>query len=531
MPWKVIPESGKFKVYKLGADNKPTGKPVGTHGTKSEAQAQMRAMYASEKPKKEATVPDSAGDVSSAEQATFPGLDEAITAGHEKDYYGNPVPVMVVESIGGPLTFADLMAEEEARETTYEMYDLVDKFSRLSRSIMASDVEDKAAALIALAKEYASLVKQKTSEDNDEKSNEAIARQIASSHQPAHKDTDQNQPGGDSDDPTTTKTQDLYIWKDGSTYRWVSAYSNNRRDSDNPPEIISTESHREFDQALEKGEWPMPELWLWHVPYPVGVTQYHAFDESTGFPVAAGVFNKGCEWAAEGVLKAGWDGVSHGMPSVWLQRDPADSSIIIRHRTKEITFLPTWAAANKLAFNIIQKESTMIDEMTKGLPAHKRDEFIAAFGEERVKQIEETLEATSKAADEAGVEKKEGETTPETQAQPEALTPDSPVVKAMLMVVERLEALETRLKELETKQVEEKEAEAEPFDLIAHLTKNSAIGQPTTKVRANSKEAKDKPEEAEQPSWTQTTMGMRLSLIDQLVNANQEYYNRDGGTN
>lgn len=314
--------------------------------------------------------------------------------------------------------------------------------------------------------------------------------------------------------------KELYIWKEGDTYRWLAAYSNNRRDNDNPPEIITTESHKEFDEALTKGEWPMPELWLWHIPYSVGITQYHAFDESAGFPIAAGVFNKGCEWAAEGVLNAEWDGVSHGMPSPWIRRDEKDASHIVRHRTKEITFLPTWAAANKLAFNIIHKESEMTEEQ-KGLPAHKREEFIKAFGEERVKQIETALEATAKAADEAGVEKKEE--TPTEATPKEALTPDSEIVKALGLVMETITAMradfDNRLKAMETYQAEQKETEA-PFDLVKFLKDKSTIGQETAKVDGRSILAKDKPQE------TKTQTGS--SFTENFMKLNQAWYEQGG---
>lgn len=310
------------------------------------------------------------------------------------------------------------------------------------------------------------------------------------------------------------REKSLYIWKEADAYHWLAAYSNNRRDNDSPPEIISTESHKEFDIALQENKWPMPELWLWHIPYPVGITQYHAYDESTGFPVAAGTFYKGMEWAAEGISKAEWDGVSHGMPSSWIKRSDKDKSIIVQHRTKEITFLPLWAAANKLTFSIINKENAMSDD--KGLPAHKRTEFVQAFGEERVKQIEAALAEKSKEADEAGIEKKEDA----------KLTADSEVVKALEMVMAEVISLrqdvDTRLKAIEVKAEEE-----EPFDLITFLKSKSAVGKPENKVDGRSKEAKDGPEETTPETPTQVGLGIPVNLIDSLVQANQNWY--EGG--
>ena len=47
-PYGVVEEDGKYCVYKLDADGKPTGERLGSHATRAEARAQMRAMYASE---------------------------------------------------------------------------------------------------------------------------------------------------------------------------------------------------------------------------------------------------------------------------------------------------------------------------------------------------------------------------------------------------------------------------------------------------------------------------------------------------
>lgn len=533
MPYKVFPSGKGFKVFKLGTDGKKTGEGMSDKPlTEEQAKRQMSALYANEKkPKKEAepltyTTTGGAVNVTVTQPAD---TEETKEADHEKMYYGDPVPVIVAEVACGPLTFADLMAEEAVREATYEMYNLTDQFSRLSRNIMNSDIEDKAAALVALAKEYETLVSEKAQLEIEDKS-ATIAKQIAGNNQPdtsksTSQSTDQNPettdaPGGDSEHKSTTDTQDLFIWKEGDVYRWLAAYSNNRRDCDNPPEIISSESHKEFDEALNKGEWPMPELWPWHVPFPVGVATFHAYDEEKGFPIAGGYFYKGMEWIAEGMMQAGWDGVSHGMPKEWIARDEADPTILKRHRTKEISPLPTWAAANKLAFTIISKEQTMADE--KGLPVHKRDEFIKAFGEERVTQIEAALADKAKEADDAGIEKKE-------QGEAQAL-PAGEIVKGLTFLADQIktlsESMDNRLKALEGERAEEKEAE---FDLVAMLKSKSAIGKQETKVDGRSSLAKDGPEEAQAITPTQQTVGVPVGLLDGLFQLNQGWYSGGKG--
>lgn len=47
-PWNVFKEDGKWRVYKLDTDGKPTGEPLGEHDTEEEARAQVRALYANE---------------------------------------------------------------------------------------------------------------------------------------------------------------------------------------------------------------------------------------------------------------------------------------------------------------------------------------------------------------------------------------------------------------------------------------------------------------------------------------------------
>jgi len=502
MPYGKFPEAGKIAVYKVGADKKKVGKRLGLHPDDKAANAQLAALHANEKKPKEVTNLVQVDGVVLPESVTTTGTSNTTTIMSDetenKDYYGSPVEVVLVESSYGPLTFADLLAEEEAREAAYEMQELNYKLQRLINNIMNSDTEDKAAALVALTTEYASLVSQEVTDDSDDKEKADIA-QIVGDNQPKPKEKEEATPESKSN---------LFIWKEADVYHWLVAYSNNRRDDDNPPEIITTESHKEFDATLTKGEWPMPELWLWHIPYPVGITQYHAFDESTGFPVAAGVFNKGMEWAAEGVLKEGWDGASHGMPTEWLQRQPDNQSIIIRHRTKEITLLPTWAAANKLAFNIISKETQMADE--KGLPSHKRPEFVKAFGEERVKAIEEALASKAKEADEAGIEQKEAG----------ALDPMAEILKALTFFADELKGVKVELATL--KEDAGKVKEETPFDLVTFLKEKSAIGKEETKVDRRSALAKDKPVEEKVP------LPVGESFATHLQAANAAYYESRG---
>lgn len=511
MPYKVIKAGKKFAVHKLDAGGKPAGKALGTHDTAEKASAQMKALYASEKK-------------TAKKELEAEPTGELVT----KDGYGGwepePIPVKVVENEEGTtaLTFADLMAQAEANELAEIMANLTDQFSMLACNVMqAEEVTDKATALKALATEYQSLLETYIKhEETEETPGEEIEDHLYDAEPIGEKEIGwlgklKQLFFGEPEKEAAPEPTDLFIWKEGSTYRWIAAYSNNRQDDEQ--EIISNASHKEFDQALHNKEWQMPEVYLWHIPYPVGRADYHAYDESTGFPVAAGHFYAGMEWAAEGVLKEKWTGVSHGMPEKWIQYDPQNSKVITRHRTKEITFLPLWAAANKLAFSIINKEQSM-SEVEKGLPAHKRDEFIKAFGEERVKQIEAALADKSKEADEAGIQKKE------TSQEAGALT-QADLVKALEVVLDKVkegfDVMTARIEALETEKVKE----ADQFDILAQLKAKSIIGAPAARVDGRSSLAKDAPEETPGEKQQGPTP---VGLLNNIFAANQAWNERGG---
>lgn len=176
-----------------------------------------------------------------------------------------------------------------------------------------------------------------------------------------------------------------------------------------------------------------------------------------------------------------------------------------------------------------------MDEL-KGLPAHKRPEFVKAFGEERVKQIEDAIETRAKEADAAGIEKKEQPVpapVPETPAATEPPMTRKEVVDALAAVVETIAAqVEAKLKELAAKPTEEvKEApKAEPvYDLVQLLKARSVIGNPAARVDGRTKEAKDGPEEAVIPSGTQEAIGMRINILDKVFQANEAWATQKNG--
>ncbi|RPJ40153.1 MAG: hypothetical protein EHM35_00680, partial [Planctomycetaceae bacterium] len=174
------------------------------------------------------------------------------------------------------------------------------------------------------------------------------------------------------------------VWKEGDTYRWLAVYSSKYRDDDNPPEILSESAHKDFVDAVDKGEWPMPELWLWHVKGTrSGAADYVAYDDS-GFAIASGAFDKDKEHIASRLAECDDLSTSHGMPMAEIRREEADSTIISRYRSKEISPLPRWAAANKhgTGFSILSKEADM------AIPEKKRPFLEGIMGKDAVEGLE-----------------------------------------------------------------------------------------------------------------------------------------------
>lgn len=320
----------------------------------------------------------------------------------------------------------------------------------------------------------------------------------------------------------------MTIWKEGNVYWWMARYSNNFRDNDNPPEIISAESHRKFVDKVKEGKSPMPELWGWHKKeWRVGKAHGVAYDD-VGFAVAIGTFDVGRDEVAEALMKSKEPiKVSHGMPISSIKRDENDSTIIVEHETREISFLPAWAAANKLTgFVVLNLESK---EESMAIPDETKLDWISKLGikPETLKSLEEANAADADKAISEGLESKETEVTPETQPaaeetqvaeqpepEPEAkeaetvtLTVDQlrtavqeAVTNIVAPVIERMNTLESGIKELkETSEKRDEVLKGTPAASLSALLgqfAQSAIGNPETRVDGRTSLAQSKPKEA-----------------------------------
>jgi hypothetical protein len=299
------------------------------------------------------------------------------------------------------------------------------------------------------------------------------------------------------DIPDAVKERQFLTWKDTSgRTRWEAIFSNKYRDRDQPPEILSERAHKGFVDRADAGYVDMPELWLWHTPGTRwGQADWLAYDDSTGFALASGLVDEGKEHIAKALEEMDLL-VSHGMPIESIERDPADNTVIIRYDSKEISPLPSWAAANALTeFATLSKEQT---EMA--IPTEKREFLLqAGLAEEDVKAIEDRLE--SKAKDAAGLEYKDTETAETPATEPVAGTPApaetapltrEEVAEAITAVVkplvDQVQALMGEVKSLQTsddQRIAEKAAATPPASLAALLAREfRSIGAREAEVKA-----------------------------------------------
>lgn len=424
-------------------------------------------------------------------------------------------------------SFTDLDATRQAQDTDKSLRKLTNDFSSLVSNILSDPEVETAPAIKALADEYSTRVEQVKQGKLDEEKIEAgkkkegwfegvVARLKEVFPKLANFATEAET--GTKEAPHTG----LMVWKEADAageeaYKWLARYSNNLRDNDFPPEIISAESHQRFVDMVENKEAPLPELWLWHRPeWKVGQADWVTWDQDAsgiGFAMAGGHFDKEAEWVAEAMATLPEIGVSHGMPKVTITRSETDPTVITTHLTKEISPLPTWAAANQWADFVAltqDKEQDMI-------PQHKKEELVEQWKLDPTKlaALEALNTRTAAQAKEAQVEHKEktdsaepAETpVPEAEAAPDAtqavLSEIAEAIKEVLAPLQtalteqaaQISALQTQVKEL-TRTDEEKiadKAAGVPQASLSSMLVQRIIGNDATRVDGRTSFAKQKP--------------------------------------
>lgn len=504
MPYKVFKEGEQFKVYKLDADGEKTGKPLGTHDERGDAEDQVKALYANEKKEK-----------------SYP-------------YYS-----------GSAVSFADLESEREAVEAAMQAEQVARDFHMLVDNIMWKDeITDKAGAVRQLANEFSS------------KLDEAVAMEIKERNSPLVELISTVKKALKRDESDAAPARRMFIWKgEGDTYKWLARYSNNFRDNDNPPEIISSDSHKKFAALVDEGVVDPPKLWLWHIPqYEFGEADWVTYDD-VGFAYAGGHIYPEHNELAKAISRVGDVGVSHGMPLWSIRRDEEDPSIITQHITEEISPLPFSAAANKLTeFVVYDKESNM------AIPKEKREKLIQDWGidPELLKALEEQSLKDATTATASGVQSKDlseattdtvvttpaveaevVETEVEVEEQVEVEQPEAPVVEAaeaealtevaevlgetvkmVTILSEQVKALRKEVKDLQQLDEEKvaKQAASTPLASLMAMMNKSVVGEESTAVDGRTKLAKSAPQETKEEPPTRTG----LPLVDGWLSGSKE---------
>lgn len=400
MPWKIVsnhpdcPSSKSFAVVKIEGNKK-----VGCHSSKALAKRQLAALNASESKDKnmDTTVMDFDKDnnVSSAAKATV-GKDKVIINKEHlaTEYTGERV--IDIDKVYVPFNVVSFEEYDEmvsAKEAARAVQDDAQLFAQLIDNVMNDEeTANKGTAIVNLANEF----KERVSDDIDEadESNKSLGFRPKVKIFTNLKD----KIFGKKKNPMP-----LMFWKDknGAT-RWLTIYSNNYRDEDHPPEIISKSSHKRFVKMVDEGRFPMPSLMHWHIPGTEwGKADMVDYDKQTGFAVASGFVLPGHEKEAESVAKMKDIAVSHGMPPNSIKRSNDDPSTIIEHQTVEISVLPLSAAANKLTGFSILKETKMLSPEKRAFleEANVPNDVLAS--------VDKKLDKGKDAATEAQLESKE----------------------------------------------------------------------------------------------------------------------------
>ncbi len=352
---------------------------------------------------------------------------------------------------------------------------------------------------------------------------------------------------------STDGNKSLHLWKEEDTglTRFMAVFSNNYRDDDNPPEILSAEAHKDFVKAVDDGEWPYPELWNMHVKGTrYGQADLLIYDEDTGMQIALGLIDSGKEHIAHKCAELGGI-LSHGMPIEEIQRDLDDPTILTRYRSNELSTLPSQVAANKHTMFVLvkdQEESMNIpDEKIEALEERgvdvealgaKLDEAQANAEEEGRESKEippETVEEEEvKTEEETDGEK---ETAPPTSAEPPVTEPTqsiplgfdvgamaaeiaSVINESLAPVVARLDTLEGQVKELIPPQ--EADPALDPAKGLEDFTPAASVGAlvrtmviGTEETRVDGRKVKSEGPKETEPNLVRNGPG--INFIDDML--------------
>lgn len=318
--------------------------------------------------------------------------------------------------------------------------------------------------------------------------------------------------------------KEFSVWKsvEDGKWHWFAVYSNNFRDRDNPPEIISEKSHKTFVGLVEQNLVSPPELWHWHLPGTKwGTSEVVGYEN--GFAWAAGVVDEGHEKEAESLSKQDDIRVSHGMPSRFLKRLSDDPTVIDFHITSEISPLPGWAAANEhTGFNTFQG----VQPMTAAQKKYLKD--AAGLSDQEITERELALASKEQEVEDEGVERKgedgeeekKEETLPsETKELVEALGAITGILKEMRGKMNSMEDEIKQLKLSDAEKIEEK-SRLTPALSMKELIRGIVYEDDTAEIEKDNPLLKGKPKKVKKlPKVSANGYGSTgVGYLDNLLN-------------
>lgn len=431
--------------------------------------------------------------------------------------YGTAEPGMY--PLYGVTSFGELEQLEAVEERTYQVGKLTEQFQLIVGNIMRDEgIANKEPALNRLTAEFTARINQ-SRRPKEKAGFWASVRNLFTKQ--TKEDVDTRLP--------EQVTAPFMVWKQANgQYRWFAIYSNQFRDVDNPPEIISEQSHKSFVELVSAGVLDYPELWHWHIPGTRwGVADW--LDYADGFAVASGTVDLGHEKEAEALSQLDDIRVSHGMPSRFIVRSKDDPTIIDFHVTSEISPLPGWAAANPLTGFVVSKELDM--EQVKGIRPEQKEHLLKlGMSQERVAEVENILSTLGKAATDAGLESKETEPVTNAAAETPATAPAyatqqevadamgaviAPITAALNAVTEQLVAMQADVKAMKATDESKIAAKAAgtPRASLQELIAMNIIGKDTAMLDGRTTLAKAGPKQAAQEADQITGIGH----IDQMI--------------
>ncbi len=316
------------------------------------------------------------------------------------------------------------------------------------------------------------------------------------------------------------------VFKNASgDWRWQGVYSDDVLDKDE--DILTREAHDFFLKSIELDIWPMPELWPFHVNFPVGQADDIALvkgDDGHNYMTVTGhsysehsyMFEKWSQWPVD---TAGPLGMSHGMPNVFITRDASDPGKIIRYLTKELSVLPLSRAANDRTSFIVEENMKKLNESqleflkNSGMEDEKIEELQKMFEpEEDSLEKEDEAEVktdTEEKSDIPAQEDEEKSNDPESTFSPqdiqklfvtvaeglgEVTTQIGGIAKSQQDVAKRLEVLERN----DEDRIAQKASET-PAASLEEMLKTAVVGGEKAKVDGRTSLAKDAPKETPAP--------------------------------